>query len=80
MIKIDISKEPRMLEMSGDTSTILAELTFIIRSLKESGVDFESIEDTYRVAFLTEDELKKEVMEKLKKILKEHEDDKNKGE
>lgn len=55
--------------LKGTDPELLMELTCIIKALIHIDVKPEMIEEAYRFAFMSEDELKKEAFEKIKKLI-----------
>ena len=68
MVKADMIKGE--VEIEGMESVILTEVTMIIKSLVKNGIDYANIEETYRVAVMSDEDLKKETLNKLQKMIK----------
>ncbi len=66
MIKIDIRKG--IFEVSGEKAMILTELSKTVKELYESGMKKESLERSFKHAFMSDEELQEELLEKMKEI------------
>ena len=66
MIKIDSDKGK--ITVKGTTTSLLSELTLIVKSLKEEGISKELLMESVELAFFTPEQLLKKLEDIIKKI------------
>lgn len=66
MIKTDLLQG--IVEIRGEEAMILTELSKIVKELYNNGTRKESLERAFRHAFMSEEELKKELLEKMQDV------------
>lgn len=66
MIKIDIKNG--FFEVSGESAMILTEVSEIVKELYKLGIEKKQLEKSFKHAFMTNEELEKELLEKMKEI------------